>query len=78
MRWSEWRRREASKARYSANKERMQEQRRDYYARNKEYFSNSLGDPERDYTEAGGIIGLYVKKTGIMPTELDRKIGGFD
>ena len=43
-----------------------------------EYFSNSFGDPEKEYPEAGGIVGLYTKKTGIIPTEINRKIGGFD
>lgn len=42
-----------------------------------EYFSNSIGDPEKDYSYAGGLINLFVKKTGIMPTELDRTLGGF-
>lgn len=42
-----------------------------------EYFSNTYGSPEDDYSAAGGIINLYVRKTGIMPTELDRTLGGY-
>ncbi len=42
-----------------------------------EYFSNTVGDPAQDYSSAGGLINLYVKKTGLMPTELDRTLGGF-
>lgn len=42
-----------------------------------EYFSNTYGAPEEDYAVAGGIISLYARKTGIVPTELDRTIGGY-
>lgn len=42
-----------------------------------EYFSNTVGDPQKDYSYAAGLINLYVKKTGIMPTELDRTTGGY-
>lgn len=42
-----------------------------------EYFSNTLGDPDQDYSYAGGLINMYIRKTGLMPTELDRTLGGF-
>lgn len=42
-----------------------------------EYFSNTVGDPNQNFEYAGGLVNLYVKKTGIMPTELDRTFGGF-
>lgn len=42
-----------------------------------EYFSNTIGDPNKDYSYAGGLINLFVKKTGMLPTELDRTLGGF-
>lgn len=42
-----------------------------------EYFSNSVGDPNQNYEYAGGLVNLFVRKTGIMPTELNRTIGGF-
>lgn len=42
-----------------------------------EYFSNTVGDPDKDYSYAGGLINLFIKKTGILPTELERTLGGF-
>ncbi|MCE3009935.1 MAG: hypothetical protein LW875_04930 [Proteobacteria bacterium] len=42
-----------------------------------EYFSNTLGDPRRNFEEAGGLVNLYIRKTGLMPTELERTSGGF-
>jgi len=42
-----------------------------------EYFSNTVGDPNQDFEYAGGLVNLYVKKTGLIPTELDRTLGGF-
>ena len=42
-----------------------------------EYFSNTVGDPSKDYSNAGGLVNLYIKRTGIMPTELERTLGGF-
>jgi hypothetical protein len=42
-----------------------------------EYFSNTVGDPKKDYSHAAGLVNIYVKKTGLMPTELDRNLGGF-
>lgn len=42
-----------------------------------EYFSHTVGDPQKDFSYAGGLVGLFIKKTGLMPTELDRTLGGF-
>ncbi len=42
-----------------------------------QYFSNTYGAPEQDFEMAGGLINYYVRKTGILPTELDRTQGGF-
>lgn len=42
-----------------------------------EYFSNTVGDPNQNFEYAGGLVNLFVRKTGIMPTELDRTLGGF-
>ncbi|MCB0384030.1 MAG: hypothetical protein KDD43_01455, partial [Bdellovibrionales bacterium] len=42
-----------------------------------EFFSNSSGDPVKDFETANGIIDLYSKKTGITPMELKRTQGSF-
>ncbi|MCC7404164.1 MAG: hypothetical protein IT288_07170 [Bdellovibrionales bacterium] len=42
-----------------------------------EFFSNSAGDPAKDFEVANGIIDLYSKKTGIAPLELRRTQGSF-
>lgn len=42
-----------------------------------EYFSNTAGDPDEHFTRAGGILSLYSKETGIIPTEIQRSLGSF-
>jgi len=42
-----------------------------------EYFSNTIGDPNKDFITAGGLVSYYARKTGLLPVELDRTIGGF-
>lgn len=41
------------------------------------YISNTWGNPEDDFEEAGGVFQLYSRKTGILPTEIDRSQGSF-
>jgi hypothetical protein len=41
------------------------------------YISNTWGNPNDDFEEAGGIFQLYSRKTGILPTEIDRSQGSF-
>jgi hypothetical protein len=42
-----------------------------------EYYSNTIGDPTKNYDYAGGLFQLYAKKTRIIPIEIDRTQGGF-
>jgi hypothetical protein len=42
-----------------------------------EFFSSTAGDPKEEIDYANGLFQLYAKKTRILPTELDRTIGGF-
>lgn len=41
------------------------------------YISNTWGNPPDDFDEAAGIFQLYSRKTGILPTEIDRTQGSF-
>lgn len=41
------------------------------------YISNTWGNPPDDFDEAGGIFQLYSRKTGVLPTEIDRTQGAF-
>ncbi|MFN9067159.1 MAG: hypothetical protein ACK5V3_08015, partial [Bdellovibrionales bacterium] len=41
------------------------------------YISNTWGNPPDDFDEAGGVFQLYSRKTGVMPTEIDRTQGSF-
>lgn len=41
------------------------------------YISNTWGNAPDDFEEAGGVFQLYSRKTGIVPTEIDRSQGSF-
>lgn len=41
------------------------------------YFSNTLGDPKKNFEYANGLISMYANKTRISPIELDRSQGSF-
>lgn len=43
-----------------------------------EFYSNTMGDPQKNYDEAGGLFQLYAKKTRIVPLEVDRTQGGYE
>lgn len=42
-----------------------------------EYFSNTLGDPQRNIEYANGLIQMFATKTRISPIELDKSLGSF-
>lgn len=42
-----------------------------------EFYSNTVGDPAKNYDYAGGLFQLYAKKTRIIPVEIDRTQGGY-
>ncbi|MGZ3779645.1 MAG: hypothetical protein ACXVCY_03355 [Pseudobdellovibrionaceae bacterium] len=42
-----------------------------------EYFSNTLGDPNKNLDYANGLIAMFAKKTRISPIELERTQGSF-
>lgn len=42
-----------------------------------EYFSNTLGDPNKNIDFANGLIAMFANKTRISPIELDRSQGSF-
>jgi hypothetical protein len=42
-----------------------------------EYFSNTLGDPKKNFDYANGLISMFATKTRISPIELDKSQAGF-
>ncbi len=42
-----------------------------------EYFSNVMGDPETNDPQANGLISMFMRKTRLLPTELERTQGSF-
>ncbi len=42
-----------------------------------EYFSNTLGDPNKNIEYANGLIQMFATKTRISPIELDKTLGSF-
>lgn len=42
-----------------------------------EFFSNTVGDPKKNFDYANGLISLFATKTRISPIELDKSLGGF-
>jgi hypothetical protein len=41
------------------------------------YISNTWGKPVDDFEEANGIFQFYARKTGVVPSEIDRTQGSF-
>ncbi len=42
-----------------------------------EYFSNTIGDPDKNLEYANGLFNMFSTKTRISPIEIDRTQGGF-
>lgn len=42
-----------------------------------QFFSNTSGDPTKDFEVSNGLFQLYARKTRILPFEVDRTNGGF-
>jgi hypothetical protein len=41
------------------------------------FFSNSSGDPSKDFEVLNGLFALYARKTGLQPSEMERTNGAF-
>ena len=41
------------------------------------YISNTWGNPPDDFDEANGVFQFYARKTGVIPTEIDKSQGSF-